>query len=440
MTTDKPRPKQTTLMLILDACRTDYFTSGEMPYIQRLREESLSGAGVSPPGFAQRTTMFTGTYPDTSQNFSAYGYAPDRSPFRWLNKTGPLRHLYRPHAWMLPARRAIKSITKGITGNFHTDPAWIRGSFLPYFEVVEDTRPIFNEGALPFTSVFDLCRREGKEFFYGAHPVSGDDEEIHKMLLERIRGREDIELYVGQFSALDEGGHPHGPFLPADWNKAPDQKKRDIEHMRSALHEIDRKVRELHEALQENYGHVNLLVLGDHGMAPVRRRVNVIKQVQKQTGLKPGKDFVVFIDSTFAKFWFHNETAERKITELLNGADYGRILGDDERERLRIKFDHRRYGDLMFAADVGVLFWPDYFHIAERPIKGMHGYIDKDEETYGALLLNAPGLSPDAIGHRSLVDIFPTLCDLVELPVTAHNEGKSLLEGHRPAPVVQVAR
>ncbi|MBW3582187.1 MAG: alkaline phosphatase family protein [Euryarchaeota archaeon] len=425
--TAKPRPKQTTLMLILDACRSDYFTSGEMPYIEKLQKESLHGEGESPPGFAQRTTMFTGTYPDTSQNFSAFGYSPENSPFKWLNKMGPLRHLYLPHAWMIPARMAIRTITKKVTGNFHTDPAWIRGSFLPFFEVVEDTRPIFDEGALPFTSVFDLCRQYNKEFFYGAHPVSGDDEEIYKMLLERIHRRDETELYIGQFSALDEGGHPHGPYLPPDWEQAPDQSKKDVDHMRSALHEIDRKVRTLHEALLENYEKVNILILGDHGMAPVRRRVNVLKDVQKATGAKPGKDFVLFLDSTYAKFWFHDKETERKIMEHLATVDYGHIIDDAEARHHRIKFDHRRYGDMMFAADVGVLFWPDYFHIMERPIKGMHGYIDKDEETYGALLLHGPGLGSDDIGRRILVDIFPTLCDLVGLPTTPHNEGRSMV-------------
>lgn len=424
-------PKRTTLLLILDACRADYLTCGEMPYLQQLREESMHGGFVSPPGFAQRTTMFTGTYPDTSQNFSAYGYAPERSPFQWMKKLGPLAKLYQPTAAMLPARMAIRKVTKAVTGTFHTDPAWIRGQFLPYFELVEDTRPVFDPHALPFESIFDLCRAHGKDFFYGAHPVSGDDDEIFRMLSERFDRGDDTELYVGQFSALDEGGHPHGPFLPPDWEKAGDQTEKDIEHMRGALREVDRKVRVLHQKLLANYDEVNLVVLGDHGMAPVRRRENILKHVTDETGLKPGKDFVVFIDSTFAKFWFHNERARDKITAVLASADYGRILDDEERRERRIAFDHRRYGDLMFAAGVGVLLWPDYFHIRERPIKGMHGYIDKDEETYGAMLLNGPNVKAGESGERILVDVFPTLCDFVGVPTPDHNEGETLASGAR---------
>lgn len=427
-----PKPARTTLLLILDACRSDYVAPDTMPYLASLRREAMTGGFVSPPGFAQRTSMFTGTYPDTSQNFSAFGYNPERSPFRWMRPFGPLLHLYQPRVFMVPARAAVKRVTKMVTGNFHTDPAWIRGPFLPFFEVVEDTKPIFEPGALPHASVFDLCREQGKRFFYGAHPVSGDDEEIYGMLLERFQKREPIELYVAQLSALDEGGHPHGPYLHDEDARAADQTPKDVERMREALAEIDRKVRVLHETMLDNYGEVNLLVLGDHGMAPVRRRVNVLDHV-KRSGLKAGKDYVVFLDSTFAKFWFHSEEARRRIEPLLRDADFGRVLEQDERAKLRIDFGHRRYGDLMFAAKPGVLFWPDYFHVKERPIKGMHGYVDKDEETVGALLLHGPGIPAQPQGERVLVDVFPTLCDLVGLPVAPSNEGTSLVESAAPA-------
>ncbi len=439
-TTNTPTSKKqerTTILLILDAFRADYITEENTPYLARLQKEGTHGGFVSPPGFAQRTTMFTGTYPDVSQNFSAYGYNPDNSPFAWMRGLGPLARMYKGHVHMLPARAAVKRVTKLATGNFHTDPAWIPGEFLPYFELVEDTRPVYEADALPFTSVFDLCRDTGKQFFYGAHPVSGDDDEIHSMVLERARRRDPIELYIAQFSAMDEGCHRHGPILPPGWNRAHDQTDQDVRKMRAALGEIDRKIRELHQALQDNYEEVNLLVLGDHGMAPVRRRVNVLKDL-KQENLKPGRDYVVFMDSTFAKIWFQNDTARRRITKILEAADYGTILGQEERKALRIDFQHRRYGDLMFAAKPGVLFWPDYFHVRERAIKGMHGYVDKREETESALLLHGPGATGRDVGTRVLVDVFPTLCDLVGLPGNSVNEGVSLLSKKQPKPRMQI--
>jgi predicted AlkP superfamily pyrophosphatase or phosphodiesterase len=338
--------------------------------------------------------------------------------------------LYRPRKLLFPARLAVRHVTRAVTGNFHTDPAWIPGPFLPYFSVVEDTRPIFEAGALPFTSVFDLLRKQDRSFFYGAHPVSGNDEEIHRMLLDRIRARAKIDLYVAQFSALDEGGHHHGPLLPPDWTRAEDQRDPDVEFMRRALKGIDEKCRTLHEELSKSYDEVNFLVLGDHGMAPVRRRVNVLAALKK-SGLKMGRDYVLFLDSTFAKVWFESEAAREEIPRVLEGLRCGRILDAEDRARLRIRIPGRRYGDLLFAADPGILFWPDYFHVVENPIRGMHGYVDKREETVGALLLHGAGRA-GPVGERSLVDVFPTLCDLLDLETPKSNEGVSLLDDASP--------
>src|ERR1051326_5031507 len=106
---------ETTIFLILDACRADYLEPDKMPYLASLRDTSVHGGFVSPPGFAQRTTMFTGTYPDTSQNMSAFGYGPERSPFRWTRKLGPLMHLYQPRKVASPLRLAVKHASRILT-------------------------------------------------------------------------------------------------------------------------------------------------------------------------------------------------------------------------------------------------------------------------------------------------------------------------------------
>ncbi len=431
MTTNDPVP---TFMLILDAGRADYITPERTPFLAKLKEEGVSGQFESPPGFAQRTTMFTGTYPDTSGNFSAFGYNPSASPFQWVGKMGPLRALYQPRKIMFPARVAVKHMTKLLTGAFHTDPAWIPARFLPFFEVVEDTRPIFEEHALPHTSVFDLFREHDKRFQYLAHPVSGNDADIYQRALHAYRSGEACDFIVAQFSNTDEGGHRHGPALPDDWEPALGQNRRDQAVMENVIGEIDRKVADIDRAMEKRFGDHNILILGDHGMAPVRRRVNILTALKSLSGrVEPAKDYVVFLDSTFAKFWFMNERAEREVTGMLQELGCGRILTDQDRRDLRIAFDHRRYGDLMFAADPGVLFWPDYFHVVDSTIKGMHGYVDKREETYGAMVLHGPSAEAGKyIGVRNLVDVFETICDLTGVPVPVHNEGTSLF---RAAPV-----
>ncbi|MFA5861101.1 MAG: alkaline phosphatase family protein [Candidatus Thermoplasmatota archaeon] len=435
-------PSETTFLLILDACRRDYITPENAPFLHSLMKEGRTASIESPPGFTQRTTMFTGTFPDTSNAFSAFGYGPQNSPFKWVSKLGPLAHAYQPRKILFPFRLAVKKISKWTSGQYHTDPAWIPGPYLPSFEVVEDHKPIFEEGAMPLPGIFDLLRAHGKTFKYLAHPISGDDDEIHKMVLDTFRNKEPHSFVFAQFSNLDEGGHHHGPLVPDGHTPALSQTDEDRKFMREQIREIDRKCKEIHQTLRANYDTPHFICIGDHGMAPVMQKVNILKQV-RSLGLKAGKDYTLFLDSTLAKVWFETKKAEALITELFIDKEYGRIISNEERKRRRIPLD-RRYGDLLFAADPGVLFWPDYFHVVEHDIKGMHGYLEKGiawppqslEDTWGAettgvLIMDSPRATRKDLGLRNLVDVFATLCDLAGTETPDTNEGASLL-GQKP--------
>lgn len=129
--------RETTFLLILDACRRDYITPENAPFLHALMQKGLTASIESPPGFTQRTTMFTGTYPDTSNAFSAFGYDPERSPFKWVGKLGPVNRLYQPRKILFPFRLAVKRVSKWTSKQYHTDPAWIPGPYLPAFSVIE---------------------------------------------------------------------------------------------------------------------------------------------------------------------------------------------------------------------------------------------------------------------------------------------------------------
>lgn len=408
-----------TVLVIADAGRSDYVRPETMPFLHGLAQEGLRARFDSPPGFAQRTVLFTGRYPDTSGNFSAFVYDPDASPFRWTRALGPLGSLVRPRRALFPLRMGIKAVTKWATGAYHTDPAWIPPRFLPFFRPCEDMRPVFEPGALGAPSLFDLCRGNGLRFRYLAHPVSGDDDEVHRWLLRDLRSGAPHDFYVAQFSAPDEQGHVHGPASP---------------HMQTrVLRDLDARLASIHAALAAGYDAWDLLVVGDHGMAPVRERVDVQARLGR-LAVRPGRDYVLFVNSTLAVLWYLTERGERTIEDALASVPGARPVSAAERERLRIPRD-RRWGDRMLAAEPGVLFWPDYFHVVERPILGMHGYLDKRDEGPGlGVLASSRGLGgPGDVGERSLVDVFPTLCQLLGLPVPSTQEGQSLLPRRVPA-------
>ncbi|HVL88377.1 MAG TPA: alkaline phosphatase family protein [Candidatus Thermoplasmatota archaeon] len=402
-----------TLFLIIDAGRDDYVRPETMPFLSGLAERSLRGSFVSPPGFAQRTAFFTGRYPDTSGNLSAFVFDPDGSPFRWLKRLGPLPNLVRPYKVFVPARRLIKHVSRWTSDCYHTDPGWIPPRFAPFFRPCEDAKPVHDPGALGATSVFDLARTHRLSYTYRAHPVSGDDDKVFAGLVRDLRRGAPYDFYAAQFSILDQEGHIHGPG------------SRRIQ--KECLTILDRKLAAVHAALSAGYRDWNLFVCADHGMAPVERRVNVLAAL-KRLPIKPARDYVVFVNSTLAVFWYLTEHGRRTIEEALPRIEGATVLSDEERQSRRIPTD-RRWGDRMLAAQPGTLFWPDYFHVIDSTIRGMHGYLDKSQERYGmAVLASSDGsTSPGTFAPRPLVDVFPTLCDLLSVPAPASHEGESVL-------------
>jgi predicted AlkP superfamily pyrophosphatase or phosphodiesterase len=273
---------------------------------------------------------------------------------------------------------------------------------------------MYEPGALGADSLFDLCRRHGLRFRYLAHPISGNDDEVHTILTRELRAGAPYDLYVAQFSVTDQQGHKHGPHSDA---------------MRKGyLRQLDRRLASVHAALTAGYDSWDLFVCGDHGMGPVTTEVNVLKEL-KRADAKPVKDYVVFVNSTLAVLWYNTEKGRKAIEDILPSIPGTHVVTDEERKQRRIPMD-RRWGDRMLAAEKGVLFWPDYFHVRDSKILGMHGYLDKTEETHGAMVVaTSDGVARvKDLGLRPLVDVFPTLCELLGMPIPDTNEGKSLLD------------
>ncbi|MHB8633182.1 MAG: alkaline phosphatase family protein [Thermoplasmatota archaeon] len=402
-----------TVFVIMDAGRADYVRNDSMPFLHGLAQGNVRGSFESPPGFAQRTVLFSGRYPDTSGNFSAFAFDPEASPFAWVRSLGAVGSLVRPRRILFPARIAIDKVTRWKTGAYHTDPAWIPPRFLPFFRPCEDMRPLFEPGALGAPSIFDLCREKGLRFRYLAHPVSGDDEEIHKLLVRELRAGAPYDFYVAQFSSPDQKGHVHGPFSEV--------------MQKGYLRDLDRKMASVHAALAAGYDSWDLFLCGDHGMAPVHRRVDVLGALGAVDAV-PAEDYVVFVNSTLAVLWYLTEHGRDAIEAALPTISGTHVVEEAERARLRIPVE-KRWGDRMLSADPGVLFWPDYFHVQDSEILGMHGYLDKRDETHGAMVLASSRTKTPAsdLGLRPLVDVFPTLCDLLGVPTPSTQEGKSLL-------------
>ena len=112
-------------------------------------------------------------------------------------------------------------------------------------------------------------------------------------------------------------------------------------------------------------------------MTPVQHHHDLARDIE-ELGLRMPDDYLAVYDSTMARFWFFSDIARQKIIDRLAALACGRVLTNDERETLGVRFGDRRYGDLVFLLDPGWLLSSSDFNAPGWLPSGMHGYHPDD--------------------------------------------------------------
>ncbi|MFC2154073.1 alkaline phosphatase family protein [Candidatus Altiarchaeota archaeon] len=410
--------ERTTVVIVLDAFRWDYINKEDSPKLHAFSREGIYVEKlVSSKGFSQRSVLFTGASPKTSGYFTEFAYDPDNSPFRFIR---PFKFLLKHLSDGLFARALKKFVIKPIAElkSFHAPSSLIPFEVLDLIALNEDRTPIYASKALNVETMFDVMREEGKSFEYLMFPVvDGDDDYTMQNVLEKLKTGKD--LYMFMFSESDFGVHKNGTLS---------SERRDI------VRRIDKRITLLKREFEEHYGQVNLVVLGDHGMTDVGKNVDVKKIVDEKThgkGLVHGKDYLLFLDSTMARLWFFTEAGESALKDVFECKELmenGKVVDKEFAEKSRIPFADKRYGDVIWWANDGVLIHPDYFHPRNVVYKAMHGYSSDNDDLKGFLVVYGGDLKQKTIKEADLMDTCPTLCSLLGIRSPESNEGRSLLE------------
>ncbi len=203
---------------------------------------------------------------------------------------------------------------------------------------------------------------------------------------EHIAGWSMNDSLFYSLSDADEAGHQFGP---------------DTQAYRQFLSRLDNRLQSLVTSLQTQNTGIEIYLFSDHGMNRVHQRVNLLAHLQN-SHLTLGRDYVVFLNSTLASFWFLRPRAEGTIREMLARVPGGRALGPDDLARYHLRFADNRYGDLLFLADPGMEIVPNFMSLTRRVGGGMHGYAPEDPET--AAFLAGPVTKIG--GLRDVRDIF----------------------------------
>ncbi len=433
------------LFVLLDAFRGDYINAVDTPF---LHEKSKCGTFAprlkTASGFTQRTAIYTGTKGDQTGMFTMFTFAKEYSPFHflagdarataledstyWWDRLPDLKGMWRMKSFFAmlfkshidaQRRRKRKDFREWISAESkkYADnaplahiPMWM----LPEIGVSEDNRPIFEPGAFEQESIFDVFKENGVDYRYLMYPIVNcqDDAVFNAFLAEQ---ESPAKVLLGQFSDSDMLVHHCGP-------KSPERRK--------VTGEIDRKLREL----DSHYGpDTKWVIIGDHGMADVTEEINVpavLHDLEMKHRVKMGKDYLLFLDSTLARFLWKNEAGKKFLEEVKTlPALLGKGVFIDEKlaKEHSIPIHDRRYGDLIWRANVGVLIFPDYFHDLRTHNKGMHGYDSTHDDMKGFFLAFGPGIAPRMLAQVDLIDVCPSICKAAGVRAPRHNQGKCLI-------------
>ncbi len=301
-------------MIFLDAFSSNYLTSENTPFLSNLSKEGFY-TGLKPMFAFQGigAAIFSGTPPNTNKIWCDYVLKTDRnnSMPKFLKYLTLLCDILPTDNLNKYSRFALYKLFKQSYGIPNVIPTDLLDCFdLKLKKSYTDPKPLGD-----IVTLFDQLRDHNKRFYVSGLSGSLVDptaNEILKIL------KESYDLFLIKFGSLDKLGHKYGP---------------ESEKVHKKLREIDTILREVVES--EVSEGVDFVFFSDHGMSPVFDTINLFDVLDKLQ-VKMVDDYILFLGSTVANFWFNNKRAREVITEALTGVDFGEVLTDVELKELKI--------------------------------------------------------------------------------------------------------
>ena len=312
-------------------------------------------------------SILSGAWPEQHRNWCYFVYDPARSPFkplqgwRWLPKFITSRRRFR--RWL------SKFVKRQLKFRGYFDLYNMPFRHISLFDFTEKKSPLQPGGMNRGRNVFDFLESSGIPY-HVSDPARSELNNLEDLL--GFIESEWVDFAFVYWPELDGLLHRVG-------NQSPE--------IPLKLQQYEAWINRLLSAAREHYQDVRLYVFSDHGMANCDQLLD-LKSLIEALPLRFGVDYAVVYDSTMARFWFFNRKARELVCRCLDDVTWGRVLPDDELRQLHCHFPDRRFGELIFLVQEGVLIVPS--HMGERPLRAMHGYHPADPHSYAALLTNQP--------------------------------------------------
>jgi len=391
-------PKPTPLLLIsIDAYRADYFDRGISPTLALLAQQGVHADAMRPAfpslTFPNHYTLVTGLTPDhhgvianTMSDSQLGGFTPKTAAAndgRWWSEATPI--------WETADEQGLRTATmfwpgSGAEIHHHRPDYW-----KPY------------DGAVT--------------------PDQRVDQILAWLDLPPAQRPSFLTLY---FDGVDHGGHDHGPDSP---------------EVNQAIRDTDAALARLLQGLKQRglYGHINIIVVADHGMASVPlqnsifidRLIPLDKVATVDLGVLAGfnpKSNSAASRQTFARIEAKMSRPQRHMQ-----------CWDKTKVPARFEYGHNpRVPQLLCLADVG---WritsADEIAHGDKPLKvGEHGYDNADPRMRALFIAAGPAFREGLrVAEFPNVDVYPLIMHLLGLTPLPNDGDFSAVSGMLKSPV-----
>lgn len=357
------------IFFYIDALNSSFLTPSIMPFLSDLAtdhyyKELENVLGYS---FAIQSCMLSGKYPEENNHWMPYFYSPENSSmlFKTFKKVGSILALDRlpplRHSTVGQIRRFLSK--NGVHPNNIPLHVIDKIALYPYYYMCE----------LPFFHKLGerLEKRYQASLTYLGPPKI--KRHMYVPLLKHIKAsNHESELIIAYDDTLDGLGHRLGPYSTECLHYA-----KSLDRVLSVVYQKLKKI------FKKDF---IFIAFSDHGQCEQSYNLNLLSELGKKE-LKFGDDYVCFIDATLALFWPKNEAVKEKMLNILGRIGLGKVIDENLQKRYHIRFNDKRYGEIIFVLEPGVTFFPNFFS-PFGSMKGLHGYLPEEEVQKSFLISN----------------------------------------------------
>lgn len=182
------------------------------------------------------------------------------------------------------------------------------------------------------------------------------------------------------------------------------------------------------------------MLFSDHGQVKVTGSID-LKSALGNLNLS-SHDYLYYIETFRARFWFNNNYARQRITNMLNGINNASVFTYEEMNQFNLNYKDGSYGELFLVLDPGYIIFPHDFYnpftnlymglkdaqqrsrIFNPLHRGNHHYRPSSESETGTLILAD---SRYTVSDESVIigDLAPTILHLLGFEKPSYMKGRT---------------